>query len=81
MILKYSLKDFLAMAVPAAFFMLSVLSKPILMVLSTPAIAANGYLIKLFTALSSVLFGVFSLTVIVLTILFQAIPFYSWPAS
>jgi O-antigen/teichoic acid export membrane protein len=37
------------------------------MVLTTPAIAANGYLITLFTALSSVLFGVFSIQVIVLT--------------
>lgn len=65
-IIRYSIKYFLAVAVPAAF-VLSILSKPILMVLTTPAIAANGYLITLFTALSSVLFGVFSIQVIVLT--------------
>ena len=47
--------------------MLSVPSKPILMGLSTPAIAVNSYLITPFTALSAVLFGVFSIPVIVLT--------------
>lgn len=65
-IIRYSIKYFLAVAVPAAF-LFSVLSKPILMVLTTPAIAANGYLITPFTALSSVLFGLFSIIVIILT--------------
>jgi O-antigen/teichoic acid export membrane protein len=65
-ILRYSVKYFLAVAVPAAF-VFSVLSKPILLVLTTPAIATNGYLITPFTALSAVLFGVWSIIVTVLT--------------
>ena len=47
--------------------MLSLISKPILLVLTTPAIATNGYLITSFTALSAVLFGVWSIIAIVLT--------------
>ena len=66
MIMRYSIKYFLAVAVPAAF-VLSILSKPILLVLSTPAIAANSYLITPFTALSAVLFGVWSIIAFVLT--------------
>ena len=65
-IMRYSVKYFLAVAVPAAF-VFSVLSKPILLVLTTPAIATNGYLITPFTALSSVLFGVWGIIVTVLT--------------
>jgi O-antigen/teichoic acid export membrane protein len=65
-LIRYSIKYFLAVAVPAAF-VFSVLSKPILMVLTTPEIAENGYLITPFTAFSSLLFGVFSILVIVLT--------------
>jgi len=66
LIMRYSVKYFLAVAVPAAF-VLSFLSKPILMVVTTPEIAANGYLITPFSALSAVLFGLFSIIVIVLT--------------
>jgi O-antigen/teichoic acid export membrane protein len=65
-IMRYSVKYFLAVAVPAAF-VFSVLSKPILLVLTTPAIALNSYLITPFTALSAVLFGVWSIIVTVLT--------------
>ena len=65
-IMRYSVKYFLAAAVPAAF-VLSLLSKPILLVLTTPAIATNGYLITPFTAVSGVLFGVWSIIAIVLT--------------
>ncbi len=65
-IIRYSVKYFLAVAVPAAF-VLSLLSKPILLVLTTPAIATNGYLITPFTAVSAVLFGVWSIIAIVLT--------------
>jgi O-antigen/teichoic acid export membrane protein len=65
-IIKYSVKYFLAVAVPAAF-VLSLLSKPILLALTTPAIATNGYLITPFTAISGVLFGVWSIIAIVLT--------------
>ena len=53
----YSLKYFLLVSIPS-FFILSFLSKPILMILATSEIASNGYYITPFIALSSVLFGV-----------------------
>lgn len=56
LILKYSLKYFLLLARPSAFG-LSLLSKPILEILSTPEIALEGYLITPFVALSTVFFG------------------------
>ena len=55
-ILRYSLKYFLTLAIPSAFG-LSLLSKPLLMVLSTPEIASQGYLITPFVAVSAVLLG------------------------
>lgn len=58
--LKYSLKYFLLIAIPASFG-LSLLSKPILMILTTPEIAVNGYLITPFVALSALLFGVYGI--------------------
>ena len=51
---------------PAAF-VLSLLSKSILLLLTTPAVATNGYLITPFTAVSAVVFGVWSIIAIVLT--------------
>lgn len=65
-ILQYSLKYFLMLAVPS-FIGLSILSKSMLTLLSTPEIASNGYLITPFTALSSVFFGIY---VIIVQILF-----------
>ena len=56
MVLKYSLKYFLLLAIPSAIG-LSLLSKPMLEILSTPEIASQGYLITPFTAVSSVFFG------------------------
>jgi O-antigen/teichoic acid export membrane protein len=56
-VLRYSLKYFLLLAIPATFG-LSLLSKPILTILSTPEIAAQGYLVTPFVATSAVLFGV-----------------------
>jgi O-antigen/teichoic acid export membrane protein len=55
-VFKYSLKYFLLLAIPATFG-LSLLSKPILTILSTPEIAAQGYLITPFVAASALLFG------------------------
>ena len=55
-VLKYSLKYFLLLAIPSAFG-LSLLSKPILTVLSTPEIASQGYLITPFVAVSALLYG------------------------
>lgn len=56
MYLKYSLKYFLMFTIPAVFG-LSLLSKQILIILSTPEIAAQGYLITPFVALSALLLG------------------------
>jgi len=58
-ILKYSLKYFLLLATPSAFC-LSLLSKPLLTILSTPEIASQGYLITPFVAVSAVLFGIYA---------------------
>jgi O-antigen/teichoic acid export membrane protein len=58
-VLRYSLKYFLALAIPSAFG-LSLLSKPILTILSTPEIASQGYLITPFVAVSVVLFGAYA---------------------
>jgi O-antigen/teichoic acid export membrane protein len=58
--LKYSLKYFLLIAIPSAFG-LSMLSKPILMILTTQEIALNGYLITPFVTLSALLFGVYAI--------------------
>lgn len=54
---KYAIKYFLLLAIPA-FCGLSILSKPILTVLSTPEIANQGYLITPFIAFSMVLSGI-----------------------
>ena len=67
-VLRYSLKYFLAIAIPSAFG-LSLLSKPILTILSTPEIASQGYLITPFVALSALLLGVY--TVIAQTIILE----------
>jgi len=58
--INYSLKYFLLVAIPL-FFILSLLSKPILMILTTPEIALNGYLVTPFVALSSLLFGAYGI--------------------
>jgi O-antigen/teichoic acid export membrane protein len=59
-VLSYSLKYFLALAIPSAIG-LSLLSKPILQVLSTPQIAMHGYIITPFAALSYLLLGVLTI--------------------
>ncbi|MBP2044976.1 flippase [Methanobacterium aggregans] len=59
--LKYSLKYFLLVAIPSAVG-LSLLSKPILNILTTTEIAANGYLITPFVALSAILIGIYGIT-------------------
>ncbi|MCL0088662.1 polysaccharide biosynthesis C-terminal domain-containing protein [Dehalococcoidia bacterium] len=56
--LRYSLKYFLLLAIPSAFG-LSLLSKPLVTILSTPEIASQGYLITPFVALSSLLLGAY----------------------
>lgn len=55
-VFKYALKYFLAAAIPPVFIVSS-LSKPLLLLLSTPEIAANGYLVTPFIAVSALLWG------------------------
>jgi len=56
--LKYTLKYFLLLAIPSAFG-LSILSKQLLIILSTPEIATHGYLITPFVATSMVIYGAY----------------------
>ena len=58
--INYSLKYFLLVAIPS-FFILSLLSKQILMIITTPEIAMNGYLVTPFIALSALLFGAYGI--------------------
>jgi O-antigen/teichoic acid export membrane protein len=59
-ILGYSFKYFMIIAIPATFG-LSLLSKPLLTILSTPEIAEKGYLITPFVAVSMLIFGAYTL--------------------
>ena len=59
-ILGFSLKFFLALGIPAAFG-LSLLSRPILSVLSTPEIAAQGYMVTPFMALGALFLGAYAI--------------------
>lgn len=59
-ILKYSMKYYLMLAIPAVVG-LSLLSKPLLEVLSTPEIAAEGFFITPFVALSTLIIGIYSI--------------------
>jgi O-antigen/teichoic acid export membrane protein len=56
-IFKYSIKYFLMISIPA-FFGLSLLSRPILTVLTTPEIADQSYLVTPFIAFSMLLMGI-----------------------
>ncbi len=66
-ILGFSLKFFLALGIPAAFG-LSLLSRPILEVLSTPEIAAQGYLITPFMTLGALLLGAYAIVAQILVL-------------
>lgn len=59
--LEFTLKYFYALAVPFAAW-LSLLSRPLLTVLSNPTIAANGYLITPFVSVSALAVGVAYIT-------------------
>jgi len=63
--LKYSLKYFLAIAIPS-FFGLSILSKNILTILSTSEIAENGYLLVPFVTFGMLLYGVYGIVYLIL---------------
>ncbi len=58
-ILNFSLKYFLTLGIPSVFG-LSLLSRPILTELATPEIAAQGYIVTPFVALSALFFGVYA---------------------
>jgi O-antigen/teichoic acid export membrane protein len=60
--LRISMKFFLILAIPSAFG-LSLLSEPILVVLTTPEIAQNSYLVTPFVALSAIFYGTYSIFV------------------
>jgi O-antigen/teichoic acid export membrane protein len=66
-ILSRSLKYFLMLAIPATLG-LSLLSKPILLVLSTPDIANQSYVITPFVALGMVFFGLTSIISNIITL-------------
>ncbi|MGB9372348.1 MAG: oligosaccharide flippase family protein [Halobacteriota archaeon] len=66
-IMKYSLKYYAGIAIPCAFAV-SVLSKPLLLVLATPQIAANGYLVTPFVAAGALLLGAYVLFAQVVTL-------------
>jgi Membrane protein involved in the export of O-antigen and teichoic acid len=59
-IIKYSLKYFLLVAIPSVFI-LSILSKQILLLLTTPEIASQGYLITPFIALCTLITCIFGI--------------------
>lgn len=59
--LKYSMKYFLIITIPAAVG-LSILSKSLLMIISTPEIAINGYLVTPFVCLGAILMGIYGIT-------------------
>lgn len=58
--LQYSLKYFILLALPSVFG-LSLLSKPLLTILSTAEIAQNGYLITPFVAFGALLLGLYGI--------------------
>jgi O-antigen/teichoic acid export membrane protein len=55
-LLKYSLKYYLAISIPSVIG-ISLLSKELLMILTTPEIALKGFMITPFTALSALFYG------------------------
>ena len=66
-ILTYSLKYYAGIALPCVFA-LSVLSKPLLLVLTTQQIAANGYLVTPFVAAGSALLGASAVLVTIIAL-------------
>ena len=66
-IMTYSLKYYIGIALPCVFA-LSVLSKPILLVLTTQQIATNGYLVTPFVAAGTALIGAYSVLVTIIAL-------------
>ena len=59
--LSYSMKYYLLLTVPAAVGM-SVLSKPLLYILTTPEIALGGYMVTPFVCLGAIFMGMYGIT-------------------
>ncbi len=59
-VLQYSLKYYLVIAIPSVVG-LSLLSKTLLYILSTPEIASNGYLVTPFVALGGLFSGIYTI--------------------
>ncbi len=66
-IMRYSLKYFLLLAIPAVFG-ISLLSRPILIILTTPEISSQGALITPFSAVSALVFGIYSIIIQILVL-------------
>jgi O-antigen/teichoic acid export membrane protein len=66
-ILTYSLKWYAGIALPCVFA-LSVLSKPLLLVLTTQQIAANGYLVTPLVAAGTALLGAYTVLVTIIAL-------------
>ena len=66
-ILTYSLKYYVGIALPCVFAV-SVLSKPLLLVLTTQQIATNGYLVTPFVAAGTALIGVYGMLAIIMAL-------------
>jgi O-antigen/teichoic acid export membrane protein len=66
-IMTYSLKYYIGIALPCVFAV-SVLSKPILLVLTTQQIATNGYLVTPFVAAGTALIGAYSVLVTIIAL-------------
>jgi O-antigen/teichoic acid export membrane protein len=58
--LKYSMKYFLLITIPAAIG-LSLLSKQVLLIISTPEIAMNGYAVTPFVCLGAIFMGIYGI--------------------
>ncbi len=59
-LINHSIKFFLIMAIPSVFI-LTILSKPLLLLLSTPNMALNGYLITPIVAVGGLFFGLYGI--------------------
>ena len=66
-ILTYSLKWYAGIAIPCVFAV-SVLSKPLLLVLTTQQIAANGYLVTPFVAAGNALVGAYAIVATIIAL-------------
>jgi O-antigen/teichoic acid export membrane protein len=67
-IMTYSLKYYAGIAIPCAFAV-SALSKSLLLLLTTPQIAANGYLVTPLVAAGALLIGAYTLFVQIVTLM------------